>query len=416
MQTLAVGGLGAGPLEYIILNINPILVQLGPFAIHWYGLAYVVAISVALWFVLRWTRREGIHDDQTWAIFVWAAIAGLIGGRLYFVIQQPDLVQHYLMQPLNIIAVWNGGMAFFGAIFLASATIFALAPRYGVDRFIILDAGALFAAIGQIFGRFGNIINGDILGTAASAGPVALPPGVCEHAPCIASVADAHILPWAVVYTNPGSFAPLGIAFQPAPVYEMIINLIALAILWPLRHYLPRVKAGMFFLLYLALYAIGQFIVFFFRGSEPFTPFLGIDTLKQAQWTAIFVLIACIPLGLLIWRFSRAWPFSGKHPVPWPLPAGGLATARADTAPPGDTLTALPVSDPVSPAARPMARSSAAAGAPVARSAVAPASAPAAPPERPTVELPPWQPHRPLNGALRNNFGNNFGVRRQPVF
>ena len=230
-------------LAYVILNIDPVLLRIGALAVRWYGLMYVVAISIGLAVVLRWARHMGLHEDQVWSIFIWAAIGGLVGGRLYFVIQQPDLVKNYLMNPINIIAVWNGGMAFFGAIFLGSAALFYFAPRYGIDRWLILDGGALFAAVGQIFGRFGNIINGDILGYQAGP-PVTPPQGICLNAPCITYVNDPHVLSWAFVYLNPASFAPQGIPFQPAPVYEMLLNLVALAILWPLRLVLPRVKTG----------------------------------------------------------------------------------------------------------------------------------------------------------------------------
>jgi phosphatidylglycerol:prolipoprotein diacylglycerol transferase len=416
---IALGG-GLPPLAYIILNIDPVLVYLGSIAIHWYGLAYVVAILVGLLFLVRWTRREGIHDDQLWGLFVWAAIAGLVGGRLYFVIQQPDLVQQYLLQPLNIIAVWNGGMAFFGAIFLASATVFALAPRYGLDRFIVMDGGAFFAAIGQIFGRFGNIVNGDIVGLHA--GPP-IPTAVCTAAasgPWISFASDPNTLPWAVVYVNPHTFAQPCIPYHPAPVYEMLINLAMLAIIWPLRYKLPQIRAGLLFLLYLALYAVGQFIVFFYRGSEPTTPFLGIDVFKQAQWTAIFTFLACIPLYFLIQRYSRPWPFSDKHPVPWPLPAGGMEAARAAAvsgaaaaATPGRAVAAAPAA--VAPAVVAPAAVAPAAAVPQPRAslsaatAATPSAAPAAPfavaPESPAVELPPWQPHRPVGGGLRNQFG-----------
>ncbi len=378
MHTWAFGGLDSLPLAYLILNIDPILLRLGPFAIHWYGLAYVVAIVIGLLVVLRWARAEGIHDDQAWGLFVWAAIAGLIGGRLYFVIQQPDLWEHYLLQPLNIIAVWKGGMAFFGAIFLGTAALVWAAPRYGLNRFIVMDGGALFAAVGQIFGRFGNIVNGDILGLPAAGPGFSLPADACAHAPCITYVADPHVLPWAIVYANPGSFAPQGIPFQPAPVYEMLINLIALAILLPLRYKLPRLRAGLFFLLYLALYAVGQFVVFFFRGSEPATPFLGLDGLKQAQWTAVFVLLACIPLYWLIQRFSGPWMYSAKRPVPWPEGAGASTVLVAATVPRTQAVG--------------MPRRTASTPAP-------------AEPSAPVIELPPWQPYRPRPGELRNRFG-----------
>lgn len=362
------------PFAYFVLNLDPILLHFGPFAIHWYGIAYVVAIAVGLFVIRRWTRREGIHDDQLWGLFIWAAIGGLIGGRLYFVLQQPDLVDKYLLNPINILAVWNGGMAFFGAIFVGSVLLFLLAPRYGLDRWIVLDGGALFAAVGQIFGRFGNVVNGDILGKAA--GTVTLPPGTCASAPCFTYVADPHVLPWALVYLNPNNtFATLGVPFQPAQVYEMLFNLVVLALLWPLRHRLPKVRAGLFFTLYLMLYAISQFVVFFFRATEPATPFLGISGLKQAQWTAIIVFLLCIPLALLILRVSKPWPFSDTRPLPWPN------FAPVDQQSPAPTTNAL-----IAPPARQRGTSSAAAP--------------------PPVDLPPWQPTRPTGGRLRNLFGD----------
>jgi phosphatidylglycerol:prolipoprotein diacylglycerol transferase len=285
-------------------------------------------------------------------------------------------VKNYLLNPINIIAVWNGGMAFFGAIFLGSATLFILAPRFGIDRWLMLDGGALFAAVGQIFGRFGNIINGDILGYQT--GPaVTPPPNICLSAPCVSYVSDPHVLSWAFVYLNPASFAPQGIPFQPAPVYEIAFNLVALAILWPLRLVLPRVKTGVFFALYLALYAISQFIVFFFRGTEPPTPFLGIDALKQAQWTAIFTFILAGVIYYLARRYGVKWPFTASHPEPYPLPAGGLAKA----------LTAAPA--PVTALD---------AGIAVRMARIKPA------PEISPDELPPWTPGDSRFGALRNTF------------
>jgi phosphatidylglycerol:prolipoprotein diacylglycerol transferase len=294
-------------LAYIVLNIDPVLIRLGPLAVHWYGLMYVLAISCGLWVVLRWSRTQGIQSDSVWRLFLWTALAGLVGGRLYFVIQQPDLLTHYLLAPWNILAVWNGGMAFFGAIMLGATTLFLLAPRYGIDRFLALDAGALFALVGQPIGRLGNIINGDITGYPLSAHPISVPAAVCIHAPCVAIVSDPHFLPWALVYLNAHSFAAVGIPYQPAPIYEMLGNLLAFAILWPLRFALPRRKTGYFFVAYIVLYALSQLLVFFFRGSEPITPLLGIDFLKQAQWTALVVLLACIPLAIAVRRFGHAW-------------------------------------------------------------------------------------------------------------
>jgi phosphatidylglycerol:prolipoprotein diacylglycerol transferase len=368
----------APALAYIVINLDPIAFRLGPIAVHWYGLAYVVAIAVGMFVLLRWTRRHGIHDDQIWSLFLWAALGGLIGARLYFVIQQPNLVQDYLLNPINIIAVWNGGLAFFGAIFGACLVLFFLAPRVGIDRWLVLDGGALFAAVGQIFGRFGNIVNGDILGNALSLVPITVPANVCPTSPCVGYVSDPNFNPLAFVYTNPASFAPNNIPFLPAPLYEITANLVTLAILWPLRYRLPKRLPGLFFVLYLALYSIGQFIVFFLRGSEPTiwgTP------LKQAQWTAIFTFLLCIPLLLFVLRTSRRWPFSVERPIPWPLPAGGFETAYATALEEANTAQRKPI---------------------VVRKKSGSAQTR---PETPAIELPPWEPHRPTGGALRNQFG-----------
>lgn len=382
MQFLGPLDLSHLSLAFFVLNLDPIFLQIGPISIHWYGLMYVVAISVALWVLLRYVQRLGIRESQVWGIFIYAAIAGLVGGRLYYVIQQPDLVQHYLLDPINIFSVWNGGMAFFGAIFLASLTVFILAPRYGISRWVAIDGGALFGAVGQIFGRFGNIINGDILGKVVSASPT-IPASTCAQAPCLAYVSDRHILPWAIVYLNPHAFAATHIAYQPAPIYEMGMNIIMLAMLWPLRLYLPRVKAGLFFVAYLALYAISQFIVFFARGSEPFTPFLGVTGLKQAQWTAVFAFLLCIPLALIVWKTSTGWPYSEQNPSP--LPERMMPDEERNVGkPPVVKSQLVPV----------------ASGSGGRTTESSPAT---------NAELPPWQPTRPVGGQLRNVFG------RQPL-
>ena len=319
------------PLAYIVINLNPIAVQLGPLAIHWYGLAYVLAITIALFAVLRGAAAYGISSEHVWNIFLGTAIAGLVGARLYFVIQQPDLWNDYIKQPIEIIAVWKGGMAFFGAIFLGAPTAGYLAWKAGLTPWIAFDLGGIFAAVGQMFGRLGNLVNGDIVGYPV--GNPTIPTNVCPQSPCIGYVSDPHIMPWSTAYLHSGSFiAERGVPYQPSAAYEIIINLVALAILWPLRLILPKkVGAGAFFCLYVAFYSIGQFLVFFAR-SNVFVTFLGINTLKQAQWKAIFTFIGIV---LLYWfvvrRFGKIWPYDREHPVPAP-PAQSATSMQGNTA------------------------------------------------------------------------------------
>src|SRR5207244_13165592 len=111
----------------------------------------------------------------------------------------------------------------------------------------------IFAAVGQCFGRIGNVVNGDILGKPTD-------------------------LPWGFIYAHPNSFAASHtIAYEPAPIYEMIANLIIIGILFYLRY---RVKtAGLIAGTYLLAYSISQYLLFFLRDTEPSVNF----GLKQAQ-------------------------------------------------------------------------------------------------------------------------------------
>jgi phosphatidylglycerol:prolipoprotein diacylglycerol transferase len=297
------GWLRIGP-PYIYINIDPVIVHLGPLAIRWYGLMYVVAIVVAFLGIQGYLRRKGIGEDVAYRILWWAIVAGLIGGRLYFVVQQPDLVQDYLLQPWRILATWEGGMAFYGAIFLTVPVLFWRARAEGINPLVALDAGVLFASIGQIFGRLGNLINGDIIGYPST-------------------------LPWSTVYVNPSSFACMqGLCnkpVQPAAAYEMLCNFALLAIIYTLSRRLRR--PGVLLLTYLYGYAITQFVVFFWRANVVVS-FLGLDWgLKQAQWTSLVLFIVLLPLTVLVLRSRYARPVpAGVAAATYGMPAPAKRT------------------------------------------------------------------------------------------
>ncbi|HEU5227971.1 MAG TPA: prolipoprotein diacylglyceryl transferase [Ktedonobacteraceae bacterium] len=284
------GWLRIGP-PYIYLNIDPVIFNIGPVAVRWYGLMYVVGIIMGLWAIRRYTMRKGIDQDMVYRILWWCIFAGVIGGRLYFVIQQPDFVQGYLLQPQRILATWEGGMAFFGAIFLVIATLIWRARAERVNPLVLIDVGVLFATVGQIFGRVGNIINGDIIGYRST-------------------------LPWSTVYVNPHSWACLNpatcnVPVQPASVYELLTNLVLLGLLFFLARRVTR--PGVLMLIYLYSYAITQFLLFFERDNT-IVSFLGLNWgLKQAQWTSLVLLVALLPITYWVLRRSK------------PIPAGEVA-------------------------------------------------------------------------------------------
>jgi phosphatidylglycerol:prolipoprotein diacylglycerol transferase len=214
---------------------------------------------------------KGLTQSQLEKVVYWAVPAGLIGARLYYVIQQP--VGPYLAEPWRILAFWAGGMAFYGAIFAVVIVLLVAGWRLKISMLKLLDVAALFGVVGQFFGRIGNVINGDVIGYTTN-------------------------LPWGVVYANPNSFAPRhDIAYQPAAAYEALINVLLFSILWGFR---KRVKPGILFFTYIVGYSLSQIIVFVWRDNEVI--FLG---LKQAQLTAIGVIMVALIVFLVLSRWQR---------------------------------------------------------------------------------------------------------------
>src|SRR5579871_2661035 len=240
------GWLRIGP-PYIYINIDPIIFRIGSVPVRWYGLMYVVAIMIGLWGIGGYCKRKGISEDLLYRVLWWCIAAGLLGGRLYFVVQQPHLFEDYILHPLNIIATWNGGMAFFGAIFLVLPTLYWRSRVERVNPLVFIDTAVLFGAIGQIFGRIGNLINGDIIGYPST-------------------------LPWSTVYINPGSWACMnnaltcGVPVQPAAAYELLTNLVVLALMLFIASRTRR--PGVLMLVYLFSYSITQFFLFFTRAND----------------------------------------------------------------------------------------------------------------------------------------------------
>jgi phosphatidylglycerol---prolipoprotein diacylglyceryl transferase len=256
----------------INIGLDPVLVRLGPLSVHWYGLMYVVGISAGLLVSIPYAERLGIDRDAYYGIFWPVVLACLVGGRLYYVVQSN--FGWYLQHPSQILATWEGGMAFYGAVFAGALVAWVMTRIRHVSFPRALDVAAVFIPLAQGLGRVGNIVNGDILGYPSNA-------------------------PWATRYTNPhNTFVPSHtVAYAPASAYELLFSLALFGIIWALR-FRFRVP-GTLFALWLVLYSAGQFVLFFAR-SNPVVLF----DLKQAQITALVVIAVTVPL--YIW-WMRVW-------------------------------------------------------------------------------------------------------------
>jgi phosphatidylglycerol---prolipoprotein diacylglyceryl transferase len=338
------------------MPLDPIIVRLGGLAIHWYGLFIALGILVNVPLARRECKRKGISEDLVFNLAVWCVIFGVIGGRLYYVIQadQPGGFSYYIDHPGEILATWEGGMAFYGMVFAVFLTVIGYCywSKHG-QRLLwqLLDMAAIFLPLGQAFGRLGNIVNGDIVGYPSN-------------------------LPWAIIYPNPNALAPdHTTAFQPASIYELLFSLALFGFLWWAR---TRLKVpGLLFAFYTFLYSAGQFVIFYGRANS-----ITVFDLKQAQVTALLVMLATLPLmAYLLRRYDHKGgeeaepqvvavataeaPAGDAEPAPKPRPARArqprpkapMAEAKAaEAATDAATLTAAttdlpPEASPVAAAA-----------------------------------------------------------------
>ena len=286
--------MSAIPLLSLRIGMDPDLVSIGNFVLTWHGFLSFIAVAIAVFLVIRWSRNEGLVTDSIWTVATWCIVGGIIGSRALHVIDfWSDIYRH---DPIRMVQIWQGGITIYGAIlggFLTGAAYMLIrnnqrfldswnkvfrtnlgrAPLPSVGRLADICVPALLLAMAV--GRVGDIING-------------------EH------VAKLTALPWGVIYSHPESpsnFAHGLLSSHPAVAYELLWDLLVLAMILPLRNRLR--PNGMLFALYLALYSGGKFFITFLRLDSGEWA-IG---LREAHFVAIIVLAITIPILLSKARF-----------------------------------------------------------------------------------------------------------------
>lgn len=160
-------------------DIDPIALAIGPIAIRWYALAYVAGLLLGWWGARRLTAGPSLWGDvrrpsplQIDDLLVWVALGLIIGGRLgYVVFYNPSA---YLANPLEILYVWRGGMAFHGGLVGSVVAMILFARSRGLPWLSVVDVVAVVTPIGLFFGRIANFINGELWGRPAPDFPYAV--------------------------------------------------------------------------------------------------------------------------------------------------------------------------------------------------------------------------------------------------
>lgn len=256
----------------IVLPIDPIIVNVGPLALRWYGLMIALAIVAGAYVGAKEAQRRGVSFDEAINLTTWAVPVAFVFARLFHVI---DALPYYFANPMKIIAINEGGMAIYGGLLGGALGGLAYAKTHGLPIGKLADAAAPGMILGQAVGRVGCFFNGDHQGTAAG-------------------------LPWATMYTNPNTVVPdFGVARHPTQVYEGLYDLALLGLIWWLR---TRIAVdGVLFWLYASLYSFGRFWISFLRLDAEF-----LFGLKEAQVVSLITFMVGVPLILyLLGRYQR---------------------------------------------------------------------------------------------------------------
>ncbi len=257
--------------------MSPVIFEIGPFSLRWYGLMYVAAVLVGAQLVSKEAERKNmpITSDEVMSFGLIAMFAGIAGGRIYYVLFNWEF---YSKNVWEIIAVWHGGLAIHGGLLGGSLAGYVYLRKHPVSMWEFSDAVAPAVVLGQAFGRFGNFMNGDAHGV-----PTTMPWGV--EFPLI-SIAGREF---------PSQ------ATHPVMLYELILNLLWFFILRRLR--LTNHKPGFIFCLYFVLYSFGRASVSGFRADS-----LLIGSVRAAYLASAVLLIV---FGAIIVRW-RMWKGEDK--------------------------------------------------------------------------------------------------------
>lgn len=250
-------------------NISPEIIKVGPFAVRWYGMMYLAGFLSSYFLVRYQVRKRGLSISKVAidSLYTYIILGLLIGARLGYVIFYNLSV--YLKNPLEIFAVWHGGMSFHGGLIGCIVSGYIFSRRYKVDFWQLSDLVIVTAPIGLGLGRLGNFINGELYGRVTD-------------------------VPWAMVFPDGGPLSR-----HPSQLYEFFLEGVLLfLVLWSLKERVTR--RGYLSATFLSLYGLFRFTVEFFREPDPQIGYiLGFLTMGQILSTIMVI------IGLLILYLKR---------------------------------------------------------------------------------------------------------------
>lgn len=260
-------------------KIDPVALQLGPVAIHWYGLTYLLAFGLFLLLANMRLKHEPFRSVQgagAWSrkdiedMLFLGVLGVVIGGRLgYCLFYKPG---YYLQHPLEILYVWQGGMSFHGGLLGVIVSQIWFARSRAKPFWQVMDFVAPCVPLGLGAGRLGNFINGELWGREADPS-----------------------LPWAMVFPQSNT----SLARHPSQIYELLLEGIVLFIVLWLYARRQR-KEAQVSAVFLIGYGVARFTAEYFREPDAH---LGILAMKMSmgQWLCVPMIVA----GIVLWAWAE---------------------------------------------------------------------------------------------------------------
>ena len=291
----------------IDITPGPIAFQLGPISLPWYGIGYALGLFLAAWVITREAKRRGFDPDIVPNGMIVVAVAAIIGGRAYHVIDQWQLYRDDL--PRIVLPPYSG-LGAFGGLLTGIIALFLFTRWKKLEFWSWMDIAAPGVFVMQAVARWGNFFNQELYGP-----PTNLPFGIAIQ--CANRVA-AYACP-------PGSLPTdtLGEHFQPLFLYESISGLIgAVALLWLARRFGPRLRPGDIAAIFIIWYSTVRFGLEYLRSAYDWT-FFGIPTAQMVS--AGFVLFAVV---VLVYRHRHGATHGESTPAEAGPPAEGHVPAE----------------------------------------------------------------------------------------
>ncbi len=265
-------------------DIDPVLISIGPLAVHWYGLAYVAGILLGWRYCRRMAATPTLWAGQKPAMTVadiddfllWSAVGIVLGGRLGYILFYDFAA--FAANPLRLFEIWNGGMSFHGGLLGTILAMILFARRRGIVVWSLFDVVAAAAPIGLFLGRIANFVNAELWG----------------------KVTD---VPWAVVFPTGGPLPR-----HPSQLYEAVLEgpvlfFTLFAMIWFFgRLELPRYVGGAF----IAGYGISRILVEFVREPDAHIGYLFGGWLTMGMLLSLPMVIIGFGAMALAKRIGRA--------------------------------------------------------------------------------------------------------------